>query len=139
MSDSQNGCGTGHCTMPFFKYIPPKPVRGDLGRIVVGAETFHRIGNPKEFYAALGFTPDLAKRNWLPEEFVWDRYSRQGASKSQHCLQAQIVAYLYGKSTEFRERYGHAHDQMIGKCNSDCMDDSDEHCFKCSMHPRAKN
>lgn len=127
------------CTLPLFKYVPPRPVRGDFGRIVVGAEIFHQIDDCDEFYAAIGCKPGQAMASWLPEEVLWDRYIRDGASMSGRCLQVQITAYLYRKLVEFRQRYGHVYDEMLERCNSECADECDGHRSGCSTHPRANN
>ncbi|MFZ4478744.1 MAG: hypothetical protein ACOYNZ_02495 [Rhodoferax sp.] len=72
----------------------------------------------------------------MPDEFVWDRYRRDGSSRSANCLQARISAYLHKHSAKFTEQYGREYDELIANCHSNRMNDGDKHCANCPMHPR---
>ena len=122
--------------IPRFKFIAPRAVRGGLGIIAIGDTVFHSISNIAAFYAALGFNPGV-NDGLPPEEFIWERYTRDGASKSPSCMQVQIATYLHTHSAEFVKLYGRAYDAVIGKCDSAEIDDADEHCLNCPMHPPA--
>jgi hypothetical protein len=126
----------GVAAMPFFKYVAPKLFSGDHGSIFVGDTLFHRIGDPNEFYAALGCQPNGEKAGWAPSELFWHRYTRDGATKSQQCLQSQIAAYLHKQSDNFRTRYGQVYANLVGNCKTNCVKNVDEHCLKCPMHPQ---
>ncbi len=124
-------------TLPFFNYVPPKPVPRDFGRIVVGDKVFHRIADTNEFYAALGCQPAAGKSGGLPDELRWERYTRKGAPMSQDCLQVQIAAYLHRHAENFRALYGRAYEKMIRACKFNCVSKADEHCVRCPMHPHS--
>lgn len=125
---------TDCCTIPDFKFMPPRVINNGSGGIAIGDGSFHHINNLEEFYAALGIK-DNGGGGLLPEEFIWDRYTRDGASKSMRCLQIQIGNYLYTHSARFKELYGCAHEKMIGTCKSEQIDHRDGHCLRCPMHP----
>lgn len=121
--------------IPKFNYNVSNPRAKQFGYIVVADDVlFHRVSNFDEFYRTLGYSKDDAEAGVLPEEFVWDRYCCSGASKSLHCLQVQISVYLYNHSGIFRELFGHKYESLLGKCDSDEIDES-YHCLKCPMNP----
>lgn len=125
-------------TLPDLKFMAPRVINHGFGSIAIGDGSSHHINNMGEFYAALGFK-DNGGGGLLPEEFIWDRYTRDGASKSMRCLQIQIGNYLYTHSARFKELYGCAHEKMIGTCKSEHIDDRDGHCLKCPMHPTLRH
>lgn len=125
--------------IPTFKYNLSNPRQHNYGCIVVGDEVFHRLGNVNEFHAALGYTEEMGKAGVVPDEFIWQRYTSDGAVKSARCLQVQIAVYLHKHSSRFRELYGRSYDEMIGGGIAGCVDDSDEHCFNCPKHPGFKS
>ena len=129
---------TDFCPIPDFKFMPPRVINNGFGSIAIGDGSFHHINNMGEFYAAVG-VKDNGDGGLLPEEFIWDRYKRDGASKSTWCLQIQIANYLYTHSARFKELYGCAHDKMIGTCQSQQLDARDGHCLKCPMHPSLRH
>lgn len=122
------------CPIMDLKFVAPRVSNGAFGNIAIGSESIHRINNIQEFYADLGYKADGAG-GLLPEEFIWNRYIRDGASKSVRCMQSLIANYLYTHSASFKRLYGCAYEKMIGKCQSKDIDDSDDHCHGCPMHP----
>ena len=122
--------------IPHLSYDLSYSHPNNLGRIVAGDVVFRRISNLDEFYRALGYPDGIMATGVLPEKFIWDRYTRDHATKSIQCLQAHIAAYLHNHSEMFREEYGSEYANMIGKCLSDKIDDSDL-CVHCPMHPRS--
>lgn len=120
--------------LPHFKFMPPRVANNGFGSLAIGDEAFHRINNLGNFYDTLGFK-DKGGGALLPEEFIWDRYTSDGASMSPQCMQMQITNYLYTHSARFKEKYGCAYEKMIGTCKSEKIDDRDSHCAKCPMHP----
>lgn len=96
---------------------------------------YDSIKNTDEFLRALGYTDEIRARKLLPDEFVWDIYSRAGSAKTPQCLQSKITEYLINHSERFRKEYGVQYVHMMGKCILDQMDDSDI-CIDCPMHPR---
>jgi hypothetical protein len=102
---------------------------------LIGGQVFYQIKSDAEFYATLGEKQDLRNSGLTREEFLWDRYRRDGAKKSQPCFQSQIAIYLHNHSNTFNKLYGTVYDAMIGKCDLSCVDSSDAHCVKCPMSP----
>ncbi|BAN35342.1 hypothetical protein SCD_n01520 [Sulfuricella denitrificans skB26] len=122
--------------MPHFSYNLSSPSQKDFGYIVADDTLFHRVSNFEDFYRALGYTDEIRMAgSILPDEFVWDRYTRDNAAKSVQCLQSQITVYLMNQSERFRKEFGSEYANMIGQCFSGQMDDSD-FCVNCPMHPR---
>ena len=121
--------------IPLFQYDPPKVGRSTYGAITVARYIFHQIEDMDAFYAAMGYN-EAAKTSGLGgDEFIWDRYTRDGAKFSKHCLQVQFAAYLHKYSTKFKVLYGQTYAAMVGKCTSSDIDDNDQHCANCPMHP----
>ncbi len=123
-------------SLPHLQYHLSSPSSRDYGWIVAGNERVHRVGDQDEFYRALGYTDEDRHAGKLPDEYLWERYTRDGAVKSAKCLQVQIAAYLHKKSGKFKEQFGHAFDTIIGKCTSDDIDSNDALCVDCPCHPR---
>lgn len=122
------------CPIMDLKFAAPRVSNGGFGSIAIGAESFHHINNMAEFYAALGYKAD-GSGGLLPEEFIWNRYIRDGALKSAKCLQIQIANFLYTHSASFKKLNGSAYEKMIGRCQFTGIDDNDDHCLGCPMHP----
>ncbi|GAO36012.1 hypothetical protein SCT_1409 [Sulfuricella sp. T08] len=122
--------------IPRFSYNLSSPSQKDFGCIVADGVVFHQISDFDEFYRALGYTDEMRMTgSTLPDEFIWDRYSRANAAKSVQCLQSQITVYLFNHSERFRKELGSEYANMIGQCLSDKIDDSDL-CVDCPMHLR---
>ncbi|MCK9388460.1 MAG: hypothetical protein M0Q22_08730 [Sulfuritalea sp.] len=123
-------------SIPRLQYHLSSPSSSLYGWITVGGEQIHRIANFDEFYWALGYTEEIRRTGLAADEFLWERYRRDGAVKSEQCLQIQIATYLYKHSAKFKAEFGREYDEMSGKCISDCIDNDDAHCVDCPMHPR---
>lgn len=97
---------------------------------------FDTIKNVADFLRELGYTDEIRGGSGiLPEEFIWETYTRNGAIKSARCLQPKIIEYLFKHSDRFRKEYGHEYVSIIGRCVSEKNDDS-ELCVACPMHSR---
>ena len=123
-------------SLPPLQYHLSSPSSRDFGWITLSGERVHLVTSFDEFYAALGYSDEVGQAELLPDEYIWERYTRDGAVKSAHCLQVQVAAYLHRKSAKFNEEFGSAYEGMKGKCISDDIDSSDSHCVDCPMHPR---
>ena len=120
-------------SIPLFDYDPPKVGRHNFGTIRLGDEIFHNISNMEDFYIAMGHDESARRKHPSGEEFIWERYTRDNAKMSKHCLQIQIQVYLHKNSTKFRELYGHKYDEMLGNCSSKVVNNNDKHCANCPM------
>ncbi len=124
-------------TLPLLRYnIGSKVGKHISGNIAVDHEIIHQFDNFDLFYAALGYSTAERREFSAPDEFIWERYTRDGAKMSSHCLQIQIATYLYKHSPKFVERYGQAYETAMGQCGSTVIDGSDRHCANCPMFPR---
>jgi len=122
--------------IPRFEYNLSDARKSHYGCITAGAQVFHRVSNVDEFFAALGYGGEIRKKGLLHDEFLWNRYRRDGAPKSAQCLQVKIAAYLHKHSEKFKTEFGPAYDKMTGKCISDHIDNRDDDCVDCPLHPR---
>ena len=75
--------------LPYFQYCPPSPDTGSQGTILANQVSFHVIADLGEFYEALGCQPDPSMLGWLPEELIWNRYSRDGAAMGRVSIPVQ--------------------------------------------------
>jgi len=125
--------------IPLFQYDPPKVGQRTFGTISVGHEIFHNILEMDDFYKALGYDNSARRKQISGEEFIWERYRRDGAKKNKHCLQVQIQVYLYKNASKFRQLYGDAYCSILGKCTSSIVDYNDKHCSNCPMIPNGAN
>jgi len=116
---------------PLFHYEPRKIGQRPFGAITVAHETFHKVDDADEFYKAMGYDEVAKNKGLSGEEFLWDRYTRDNAKMSRHCLQVQIQAYLYKHSAEFRALYGSAYKATTGECQAVELDAADRHCAHC--------
>lgn len=122
--------------IPKFDYHLSSPQHRNYGCIVAGDVVFHRVTNFDEFYRALGYDEDMRAEGMLPDEFIWEKYTRDNAPKARQCLQPKIIGYLYNRSERFKEEYGSEYANLVvGKCTSAKIDDS-LLCLNCIMHPR---
>lgn len=120
--------------LPRLSYRLPLACRNAWAEILADGAVFHTIRSLGEFYAELGYTGEAAKLGQLPEEYIWNRYRRVGADKSEQCLQTHIATYLQRCSPRFRDEYGRKFEDMVGRCLSDKIDVSD-FCIDCPKHP----
>jgi hypothetical protein len=122
-------------SIPIFKHDTPRVGRHKHGSLKVGGNMFHKIADMNAFYAAMGYDKNARERGLCGEEFIWDRYIRDGSKMHKHCLQPRISDYLYKHSVEFKGLYGKAFVAMFGKCALIVIDSTDQHCSACPMHP----
>lgn len=123
-------------SIPHLQYHPAFPSNPLSGWITAGGEKIHHVADFDEFYEALGYTEEIRRTGLAAEEFLWERYRRDGAVKSGRCLQSLIAAYLNEHSAKFKEESVREYDEMGGKCVLDCIDNDDARCLDCPMHPR---
>ena len=124
--------------LPKIRYNLSAPGRSDYGYIEIRGDLIHRIGDIDLFYRTLGYTEEIRKSHILPEEFIWDRYTRDGAIKSRHCLQLHIATYLLHHSAQFREEYGLAYEALLSACEI-AGGHYDIRCHDCPGHPAVES
>ena len=116
--------------IPHLVYQLPALYNKQCGAIKLQGKVIHEIGNIDEFYKALGYTPEMAKKRILPDEFIWDRYFRFNDRNCASCNQLHIIEYLLKHSVTFVKQYGHECDDWIAEhaearaaCNvTECAD-----------------
>ena len=121
--------------IPVLEYVTD--VRSNDYRRVLsdGVAVFH-VTNEAEFNSALGFSLDKNEGNWVaPDEYIWSRYRSKSAPMSVQCLQIQLFMFLCIKSDSFHKKYSRLQKKLIGSCLSDRIDNDDDHCFICALHP----
>ncbi len=124
--------------IPLFSYNLAKPTHRSYGWIVKRDQLFHRISDPDAFYVALGYRATGEHSGMLPDEFVWERYSRAPNPKPANCFQTQLAVYLNTHSEKFRSLYGGAYAALVGKCAATYIADADAdaQCLYCPKQPR---
>ena len=125
----------GISPIPKFEYNLSRPRQSHYGCIYAGDEVFCRIDDINGFFATLGYREEIRKTGMMLDEFLWERYRRDGAAKSAQCLQVQIAVYLHRHSAKFMAEFGRAFEEMLGKCIAECIDNDDAHCLDCPKHP----
>jgi hypothetical protein len=89
--------------IPNFSYGPRDAKKNYV--IELEGEVIHRIENMEEFFAALGYSPEISKEGILPDEFIWERFVRDAEAKCRQCLNFHIFRYLHQHSVRFNELY----------------------------------
>ena len=58
-------------TPPHFKFLLKTSAKDDLPCIELDGEVIHTITDLGEFYKYLGYSPEIALKGVLPDEFIW--------------------------------------------------------------------
>jgi hypothetical protein len=69
------------------------------------------VTNPDEFYSEFGYSSDIAKAGKLPDEFIWDEYTKNSIANRAACKQKHLIEYLLR----------HAGDDFRKKCGVRCV------------------
>jgi len=105
-SDNYDLRGCMQNRMPYFTYQHPNNSNKYTACIEMDGEPYHKIGNLDVLYKELGYSLDIGKAGVLPDEFIWDEYTKGNPSPFASCLQMHIVAYLVKNSIAFIVEYG---------------------------------
>jgi hypothetical protein len=127
----------GRAAIPLLRYDAPRHQNGWSASLKGSDGFFHRIEPMAEFYGVLGLTRE-ASAETPPDEFIWERYIRDGAPLSLACLQSQYAVYLYGRCAEFRELYALSYEERIRSCELDDIAHGSDHCMQCPMRPATR-
>ncbi len=92
--------------MPHFAYNPPKSSNGYVASVAINGNVIHQIKNLNAFYMEFGYTAEMRKAGVLPDEFIWDEYTKGNLSPYASCFQMHIVEYLAKHSIAFIGEYG---------------------------------
>lgn len=68
-------------------------------------ECIHKIERMEDYYAAFGYTTDIAKSGLLPDEFIWEAYIKDNPLALTECLQVHFIEYLLHHSAPFRKKH----------------------------------
>ena len=117
--------------IPIFTYESPNFKRHCDGSISVGKEVIYTILDDKEFGEALGFK-GFKEQNITFDEYIWERYTIDGAQRTKHCMQVQLNAFLFKHSTKFKDLYGAAYKKLIADNNFICIDEINALCDNCA-------
>ena len=117
--------------IPIFAYEPANFKKHCEGTIRMGNEVIHAIFDDREFGEALGYK-GAKVQNITFDEYIWERFTRDGAQRTKHCMQVQLNAYLYKNSAKFKELYGDAYRKLVSDNNFICVDDISAHCDSCA-------
>ena len=117
--------------IPIFTYQSPNFKRHCESAISIGNEVIYKISDEKEFCEALGYKVGK-DQNITFDEYIWERFTRDGAQRTKHCMQVQLNAYLHKHSAKFKELYGEAYRKLISDNNFICVDDVSALCDSCA-------
>jgi hypothetical protein len=112
-----------------FEYELSRNSDSKFGCIFLNQEIIYRIYDFNEFYKALGYTDEVNSNGILPEEYIWSEYHKDGAKKSDTCLQAKIIAYLLSKKVGLKYDFRKSYKSWIGLCSSEILFDSNDCCL----------
>jgi hypothetical protein len=86
-------------SFPHFKFHHQKSQK-KTDCIELNGEVIYTIEDVYDFYTALGYTSDIAKEGILPEEYIWEKFTKN-SKKRCVCLELKIINYLGNKSVYF--------------------------------------
>ncbi len=121
--------------IPNFTFSFSNPYHSNFGYISVDGYAVDILANGYQVYENLGYTEEVAKTGLLPDEFIWEEYTRDGAAKSYACMQAKIIEYLNTHSEIFQEKYGALYQTWAGICSSSKVGKIAA-CAACHMCPK---
>jgi hypothetical protein len=118
--------------MPNFTYHYPNNSNKYTALIKRDGQTIHKIGNLDAFFKEFGYTPELSKAEVLPDEFIWDEYTKGNPSPFASCLQMHIVEYLAKNSIAFIGEYGNQYQAWFDE-HVAAVTEQDVLCVTCRM------
>ena len=100
--------------IPQFKFHLDPNVSGRLPCIKMHNEVIHEIQDLNEFYLAMGYNVNNVKNEFLPEEYIWDQFTKHSARKNcTNCLQLRIINYLLAHSKAFLQKFGKHYNEWV--------------------------
>ncbi|MGA8865096.1 MAG: hypothetical protein WBM09_01405 [Gallionella sp.] len=91
---------------PIFTFTPQRTPGGYVTCIEIDGQPIHNIKNLDAFYKEFGYTENIRKAGVLPDEFIWDEYTKGDHSIYSDCLQVHIIEYLTKNCAPFITEYG---------------------------------
>lgn len=118
--------------MPNFTYHYPDNSNKYTAHIKRDGQTIHKIGNLDAFFKGFGYTLELSKAEVLPDEFIWDEYTKGNPSPVASCLPMHIVEYLAKNSIAFIAEYGNQYQDWFDD-HVAAVTEKDVLCVTCRM------
>lgn len=119
---------------PRFAFVLSNPSHKHFRCVVVGDDCIHKIDDVDKFYEALGYTEEIRRTGVMPDEFIWQEFTRDNADASPCCLQAKILEYLIEHSYTFKKEYGAEINVWEKACKSNKIGTLND-CPSCKLHP----
>jgi hypothetical protein len=100
--------------IPHFKFhFKPTPATR-LPCIKFNNEVIHEIKDLNEFYLAMGYGINNVQNEFLPEEYIWDKFTKHSAHKNcMSCFQLRIINYLLQHSKTFLQKFGKHYNEWV--------------------------
>jgi len=92
--------------IPYFTYTPSRISKGHAAWIEMDGQPIHEIKNLDAFYTELGYTAEMRMAGVVPDEFIWDEYTKDNRTSYASCLQMHLIEYLVKNSIGFLGEYG---------------------------------
>jgi hypothetical protein len=124
--------------LPNIIYNLSNPASEKFRGIEVNGEVLHWIEDIDEFYGIFGYSSDMRKAGVLPEEFIWDEYTRYAKSNFAVCKLIQLIEYLRFQSPEFLRKYGNRCEEWLTGLEKMRAPDHEE-CAICKMKSVCSN
>lgn len=100
--------------IPLFKFQIKPTASAKLPCIKFNGEVIHEIQDLNEFYLAMGYGINNVKNEILPEEYLWDKFTKHCASKNcTSCFQLRLISYLLKHSKTFLLKFSRHYDEWI--------------------------
>lgn len=103
---------------------------------MVGDDCIRKIDDIENFYEALGYTEEVRRTGVMPDEFIWQEFTRDNADASPCCLQAKILEYLIRHSGTFKKKYGAEATEWAKACKS-AKAGTLRVCRNCKLNPES--
>jgi hypothetical protein len=124
--------------LPDITYNLSNPRHERYRSIEVNGEVVHWIEDIDKFYQIFGYSADMRKAGVLPEEFIWNEYTRKSPFDFTACKLIQIIEYLRVHSHLFLQKYGKECEKWLAELVK-LRAARHEVCTTCKMKPVCSN
>ena len=119
---------------PNFTYTPHRISNGYVTSIEIDGQPIHKIKNIEAFYKEFGYTEEMRKDGVLPDEFIWDEYTKGNPSTHSACLQMHIIEYLAKNCDAFITEYGDQYQNWFDD-HVELVTEKESYCVTCRAKP----